>query len=153
MVYPRCPECTCVAGECECSSKPTQNKRIAPQPAPKDTGSRPTWELVIEDVKRWFSPAPLLVADMKARDAQGRAKYGVPLTADNGRDHLLDSYQELLDGAVYLRAELESGSNLVWPIYRDVLRTASQLRDIISQRDASQLRGIISRRDELTGAK
>lgn len=27
--------------------------------------------------------------------------------ADNGRDHLVDAYQEALDLAVYLRAEIE----------------------------------------------
>ena len=46
---------------------------------------------------------PLVVADMTARDAEGRRKYGVPLQPHNGRDVLVDAYQEALDLCVYLR--------------------------------------------------
>jgi hypothetical protein len=45
-----------------------------------------------------------IVSDMRARDAMGRERYGVPLTADNGRNHLVDAYQEALDLLVYLVA-------------------------------------------------
>lgn len=44
---------------------------------------------------------------MKARDAKGRAHYGVPLTTGNGRDALRDAYEESLDLAVYLRQAIE----------------------------------------------
>jgi hypothetical protein len=40
---------------------------------------------------------PLVVRDLEARAAVGVAKYGRPLEADNGRDALLDAYQEALD--------------------------------------------------------
>jgi hypothetical protein len=46
---------------------------------------------------------PLVLADMQARDGEGRRKYGVPLQPHNGRDTLVDLYQELLDAAVYTR--------------------------------------------------
>ncbi len=46
---------------------------------------------------------PLVLDDMKARDGEGRRKYGVPLQPHNGRDTLVDLYQELLDAAVYTR--------------------------------------------------
>lgn len=46
---------------------------------------------------------PLVVEDMTARDAEGRRKYGVPLQPHNGRDVLVDAYQEALDLCVYLR--------------------------------------------------
>lgn len=49
----------------------------------------------------------LVIADMAERDRLGRARYGVPLTTGNGRDHLVDAYQEQSDFAVYLRAWLE----------------------------------------------
>jgi hypothetical protein len=51
------------------------------------------------------SPAiwPLVIKDMRDRDAVGRARYGTPLQAHNGRDALVDAYQEALDLAVYLR--------------------------------------------------
>lgn len=63
------------------------------QRTPKNNGLRPVWELVIED--------------MLARDEVGRAKYGTPLQTHNGRDALVDLYQELLDACVYLRQEIE----------------------------------------------
>jgi len=64
-----------------------------PQPDPKPGDARETWELVI--------------ADMRERDAAGARKYGVRHQHDNGRDHLIDAYQEALDLVVYLRAEIE----------------------------------------------
>lgn len=38
---------------------------------------------------------------MEERDQQGAAKYGVRLHPFNGRDALVDLYQELLDASVY----------------------------------------------------
>ena len=49
----------------------------------------------------------LVIADMERRKAFGLAKYGTTLTADNGRDHLQDAYEEVLDLAVYLKCEME----------------------------------------------
>lgn len=63
------------------------------QPAPTSNDSVPIWELVI--------------TDMKERDAVGRERYGTPLQANNGRDALVDAYQEALDLAVYLRQAIE----------------------------------------------
>lgn len=73
-----------------------QNSVIDPQPTPEKTAGRPIWELVIED--------------MKARDRFGREKYGTPLQAHNGRDPLVDLYQELLDACVYTRQRIEEGN-------------------------------------------
>lgn len=63
------------------------------QPAPIPNESTPIWELV--------------VADMHERDHVGRQRYGTPLQANNGRDVLIDAYQEALDLAVYLRQAIE----------------------------------------------
>jgi len=63
-----------------------------PESAPIKNTSTPIWKLVI--------------ADMKERDQIGRKKYGTPLQAHNGRDPLVDAYQEALDLAVYLRQAL-----------------------------------------------
>lgn len=49
----------------------------------------------------------LVMADMRARDQEGRRKYGVPLQPFNGRDTLVDAYQESLDLAVYVRSKIE----------------------------------------------
>jgi hypothetical protein len=81
----------------------------APQPPPKP-GGVPVWPLLIGEIERGNvgRHAALIAQDMRERDAAGRAKYGMPLTADNGRDHLVDAYQEALDCAVYLRALLDT---------------------------------------------
>ena len=63
-----------------------------PEPPPIPNNKTPVWELVI--------------ADMRERDASGRAKYGGPLQPFNGRRPLVDAYQEVLDLAVYLRQQL-----------------------------------------------
>lgn len=45
---------------------------------------------------------------MKARAQEGEAKYGTPLMTHNGRDALVDAYQEILDAIQYLKqAQLE----------------------------------------------
>lgn len=62
------------------------------QPHPKSDG-RDLWPLVIED--------------MKDRDRLGKAKYGIGLRPHNGRNALIDAYQEVLDLSVYLRQEIE----------------------------------------------
>lgn len=69
------------------------NSQIVDQPPPIPNDGVAVWDLVI--------------ADMAERDQTGRARYGTPLQVDNGRDHLVDAYQEILDLAVYLRAEIE----------------------------------------------
>ena len=45
----------------------------------------------------------LVIGDMAERDIADRKKYGVPLQPFNGRDALLDAYQEALDQCVNLR--------------------------------------------------
>jgi hypothetical protein len=70
---------------------------IAPQPPPQINTVNPfrkaIWDMVVDD--------------MIARHREGVKKYGVPLTAFNGRDALIDAYQEALDMAVYLRQMIE----------------------------------------------
>lgn len=112
----------------------TSNALLCEQPASAQTGSRPVWEMVIADVEQWGAQAALLLSDMRDRDAKGRARYGVPLTADNGRDHLIDAYQELLDGSVYLKAAIANGETSLEPVYRATLRGAWTLRLTIESR-------------------
>jgi len=62
---------------------------IQDQPPPKPNYLPAVWDLV--------------VSDMLDRDQVGRQRYGTPLQPHNGRDALMDAYQEALDLAVYLR--------------------------------------------------
>jgi hypothetical protein len=49
---------------------------------------------------------PLVVADLHARIAKGQREYGEPLTSHNGRDALLDAYEESQDMTLYLKQAL-----------------------------------------------
>ena len=64
-----------------------------PQPMPIPNTHPAVWDLVI--------------ADMAERDQIGVQKYGTRLQPHNGRDFLVDAYQESLDLVVYLRGEIE----------------------------------------------
>lgn len=44
---------------------------------------------------------------MEERERFGILKYGTPVQAGNGRDALVDAYQEALDLCVYLRQAIE----------------------------------------------
>ena len=46
-------------------------------------------------------------SDLEYRAELGKEKYGDHLKPSNGRDHLVDAYQEALDLCCYLRAEIE----------------------------------------------
>lgn len=48
----------------------------------------------------------LVKFDMEARDATGLRRYGTRLKPGNGRDALMDAYEEALDLVVYLRQVL-----------------------------------------------
>lgn len=49
----------------------------------------------------------LVVADIEQRKAHGIRKYGTALQSGNGRDMLLDAYEEALDLAIYLRGAID----------------------------------------------
>ncbi len=68
---------------------------VVSQPAPQpDPSPQPVivWDLVRKDIDE--------------RDLAARVKYGMALQGLNGRDSLIDAYQEALDLVVYLRQEL-----------------------------------------------
>ena len=49
----------------------------------------------------------LVIEDLEDRRAFGRRKYGDELRTYNGRDALVDAYQEALDLCIYLRQRIE----------------------------------------------
>lgn len=69
------------------------NCLVNPEPQPVHNARQSVWELVIKD--------------MKDRNEFGIKKYGTPLQPFNGRDPLIDAYQEALDLVVYLRQIIE----------------------------------------------
>jgi hypothetical protein len=69
------------------------------QPKPRHSETLPAvWDLVIDD--------------MRDRDLQGLAKYTTRLQPHNGRDALVDAYQEALDLCVYLRQAIYERAEL-----------------------------------------
>lgn len=54
---------------------------------------------------------PLVLADINARVDMGLKKYGTVLRASNGRDALMDAYQEALDLVMYLRQAIYERDN------------------------------------------
>ncbi len=59
-----------------------------------------------------------LITSTKKRADMGKAKYGVYLTAANGRNPLVDAFQEVLDLLVYMRGAIEDGDTMP-PIHPD----------------------------------
>lgn len=120
------------------------------QPPPQNSSDPALWPLIISELGESETDR-LVAADMLTRHEFGVAKYGVPLVASNGRDHLADAYQEALDGVVYLRAELEKlidrvsehqvspedykAHGRVSQLYIDMLDLAKELREVIAERD------------------
>lgn len=63
-----------------------------PEPTPNHTGK---------------SVTDMVIHDLSERRKMGVKKYGGELTTNNGRDALIDAYQEVLDLACYLRQKIE----------------------------------------------
>jgi len=68
---------------------------------------------------------PELIQDLQARAEVGIKKYGTPLETDNGRDPLMDFYQEYLDGAMYLKQHMMKNGSTFLEFERAVRRWAN----------------------------
>lgn len=121
---------------------------IQDQPPPVQNASVPIWELVIKDCDtmiRADEERALLIADMRERHRIGCERYGTPLQANNGRDALVDAYQEALDLCAYLKqASIEgvpipgyrsgSGRTYTDKLYIAAVRIAAEIRKLIRLR-------------------
>ena len=76
-----------------------------------------------------------VIADIEARKAIGLVKYGTLLQAFNGRDALVDAYQEALDLTQYLRQAVEEGQTELADSFEGALDMALDLRYLIWVRD------------------
>jgi hypothetical protein len=72
----------------------------------------------------------LVVADLHERKAHGIREYGTPLQPWNGRDPLVDLYEELLDAAQYARQDLHERATLA-PLLDELLRAAKAVVDTV----------------------
>ena len=55
-----------------------------------------------------------VIADMETRRWLGIQRYGRPLQSHNGRDALVDAYQEALDLCAYLRQAIAERAPVEW---------------------------------------
>ena len=82
---------------CKCGTGKIDNVLNNPEPPPIKNNHPAVWDLVL--------------ADMKERDEIGKQKYDTRLQPFNGRDPLVDAYQEALDLVVYLRQAIYERDN------------------------------------------
>jgi hypothetical protein len=86
---------------------------VTHEPPPIPNGNPHIADLVIQDLdKRSEKVADLVSQDIQEKKQMGIEKYGVPLQAGNGRNALVDAYQEALDLSQYLRQEIEEKKQL-----------------------------------------
>ena len=103
-------------------TEPVTNPAFTPEPPPQNSGGIAVWPYLIRTLRdpgnemygqMCRTPAGRAVyeqwlKDMQERHEEGIRRYGVPLETNNGRDALVDGYQETLDGLVFLcQADLE----------------------------------------------
>jgi hypothetical protein len=73
------------------------HRKIPHQPKPKQNNNTPIVDLVVHDLNE--------------RAEISKKEYGTYLQAGNGRDALIDAYEEALDLAMYLRQLIEERDN------------------------------------------
>jgi hypothetical protein len=76
---------------------------VVVQPAPTGDG-REVWPEVIASLVNEDDSNAQLISACQLRNEFGRAKYGRTLRMGDGRNHLVDALQELLDAMAYLSA-------------------------------------------------
>ena len=151
-------------GCCQTCGSTYEDQRTSATPnaapvAPMDR--RPTWEIVIAYVEQLVRDVthislgigenvlPLVIVDMHARDRFGLQHYGIPLTSGDGRDHLVEAYEEMLDASVYLTNALdEHGVGLTTPLTEEAFPDKAHrwyLHDV-QQLCTSQIRALINLR-------
>ena len=141
-------------GRCQTCGSTYEDRRTEASPMDR----RPTWEIVIAYVDQLVRDGthislgigenvlPLVIVDMHARDAFGLEHYGTPLTSGDGRDHLVEAYEEMLDASVYLTNALdEHGVGLTTDLTVDAFPNKAQrwyLHDV-QQLCTAQIRALI----------
>lgn len=129
---------------CECGRNPMYSTRQAPHQhgcplygraeEAKPEGMSTHEPMPVPDPTRG-NVQDLVIADIEERKRVGIARYGTPLQTFNGRDAMVDLYQELLDACMYVRQIIEerkyvnSGDLNDDPFMRDHMRQ-SQMQDI-----------------------
>ena len=105
-----------------------------PQPAP-ERGGRSITILVVDDILAGVEVSDVelkVCRDLVARDAMGFAKYHQNLETFDGRDTIMDAYQECLDLCQYLKKAAMEGDN-VKALYLAAVMMAMRLARIVME--------------------
>lgn len=114
------------------------------QPPPKKSASPAVWPLITEYITNLLDDrlaggpvARLLLSDATERHRIGCERYGTPLQAHNGRDALVDCYQEQLDAMAYSRQWYEEnrGNDAIWRWHEATIDAALRTRAMLLRRD------------------
>lgn len=111
---------------------------VREQPPPTHNDHPAVWDLVITDIDGLGADGPVIAVmkDMRERDRVGYERYGTRLQPHNGRDNLVDAYQEALDLCVYLRTALFEGHDPeLEKTYKTALHNTLAIRSLIWNRD------------------
>ncbi len=109
-----------------------------PDPIRK-AGAEAVWPAVWQDVRQISTVYPVseqVIADMADRDRIGWERYNGPLVVHDGRNTLVDLYQELLDAIVYTKKTLMEGrgdGHALAEIYTGLIEQACAVRWMIHQ--------------------
>ena len=113
---------------------------VTDQPNPTKNDKPAVWDLVLSDLKNPLyatgfaqNVIDLVASDMKERDKIGIERYNTRLQPFNGRNALVDAYQESLDCSVYLRQAIEEGKSNLGYIYSSQIRICLHLRGALDE--------------------
>lgn len=103
--------------------------------------------MVIDDVRvhtSFTEIADKVVVDLKARETKGIANYGQSLHASNGRDALVDLYEELLDAVQYAKQVVvenkdDETTHTVRRVYRILWTQVLDVRDLLDEREQANV--------------
>lgn len=94
-------------------------------------------DLVIDDIKKLNNTDEYIhgvIADINAKAEIGRSKYGTYLQPFNGRNAIVDLYQELIDAAKYARLALfeDPANNDLRAVYTKLLHQMISIKVMIN---------------------
>lgn len=102
------------------------------QPAPRPNNAKSAHSSYRDYIKG--TRLEPLKTDLWSRQQMGIATYGTPLQPHNGRDQLVDAYQELLDAVVYLECAIREKDSVTLRIIQDsIAQQALFLKEVIDR--------------------
>lgn len=99
------------------------------QPAPSEGDGISMHDKVVDSL---MTNRTRLIDDIRARRDIGLARYGTTLQSNNGRNPLLDMYQELLDALVYAEQYKTEGGLYAAKLSKEVEQLCLSVRSTVT---------------------